>query len=378
MYGSLHHYTFSCNFTDKQQRMKWKISELNSLKHISGTYLNLRTAVGLSLASLLTGIAGFMYLEQYSFTDAFYMTVITISTVGYTEVQPLDANGKWFVSVLILVNVGVIAYALAVFSSYVIEGKIFKTMHENYVKKQVTNLENHVIVCGFGRYGQEVVEHFLERNIPFVIIEKSEARIDLLQKRNELILHIQGDATDDEILLSAGIENARSLISTLGEDADNIFTVLTARQLNNEINIISRANQPRSEGKMKLAGANHIIMPEQIGGFYMATLVSKPGAVEFFSFIANEYESDIGFEELIYENLPQECCHKSIRELEIRRHSGANIIGYKKADGTYMVNPSPDIKITPGTSFIVLGNRQQLNDLHRYLKESFDWVEQLP
>lgn len=351
--------------------MKWKFSELNSLKHISGSYLNIRTAIILFVSSMLTGICGFMWIEGYSFLDALYMTVITISTVGYTEVQPLDANGKWFVSILILINIGVIAYALAVFSSYVIEGKIFKTMHENLVKKQIAELKNHIIVCGYGRYGQEVVEHFLERNIPFVVIEKSEERIDLMQKRDELILHLQGDATDDEVLLNVGIKNARSLISTLGEDADNIFTVLTARQLNSKINIISRANQPRSEGKMKLAGANHVIMPEQIGGFYMATLVSKPGAVEFFSFIANEYESDIGFEELIYEKMPTECCHKSIRELEIRRHSGANIIGYKKADGTYMVNPSPDVKITPGTSFIVLGNRQQLNKLHDYLEHNF-------
>ena len=122
---------------------------------------------------------------------------------------------------------------------------------------------------------------------------------------------------------------------------------------------------------MKLAGADHVIMPEQIGGFYMATLVSKPGAVEFFSYIANEYESDISFEELVYENLPKECCHKSIRELNIRKHSGANIIGFKQKDGTYLVNPAPEIQITPGTSFIVLGSRQQLNQLHQYLSTEF-------
>jgi len=352
--------------------MKLKFSKFNSINHVSTTYLNLRMAILLVIGSLLAGIFGFMWIEGYSFLDAFYMTVITISTVGYTEVQPLDANGKWFVSILILLNIGVIAYALAVFSNYVIEGKIFKTMHENLVKKQIVDLKNHIIICGYGRYGQEVVDHFLERNISFVVIEKSEERIDMIQKRNELILHIQGDATDDEVLLNGGIENARSLISTLGEDADNIFTILTARQLNNEINIISRADQLRSEGKMKLAGANHIIMPEQIGGFYMATLVSKPGAVEFFSFIANEYGSDISFEELVYEKLPKKCCHKSIRELEIRKHSGANIIGYKKEDGTYMVNPSPDVRITPGTSFIVLGDRKQLNKLHNYLDTSFN------
>ncbi|MFK7932546.1 MAG: TrkA family potassium uptake protein [Saprospiraceae bacterium] len=352
--------------------MKWKFSEFNSINHISGTYLNIRIALILSMSSITIGIVGFMLIEDYSFMDAFYMTVITISTVGYTEVQPLDANGKWFVSILILLNIGVIAYALAVFSNYVIEGKIFKNMHESLVKKQIAGLKNHIVVCGYGRYGQEVVDHFLERNIPFVVIEKSEEQIENIQKREELILHIQGDATDDEVLINAGLKNANALISTLGEDADNIFTVLTARQLNNKINIISRADQPRSEGKMKLAGANHVIMPEQIGGFYMATLVSKPGAIEFFSFIANEYESDISFEELVYEKLPTACCHKSIRELDIRKHSGANIIGYKKTDGTYMVNPSPDVRITPGTSFIVLGDRNQIKALHDYLDKTFN------
>lgn len=351
--------------------MKWKVFRPQSIKYISNSYLNIRTAVLLSCSSILIGVVGLMCIGGYSFLDAFYMTVITISTVGYTEVQPLDAYGKWFISILILLNIGVIAYVLAVFSSYVIEGKIFKTMHENYVKKQIGQLRNHVIICGYGRYGREIVDHFLERNIPFLLIERSEERIDIIQKRDELILHIEGDATDDEILLSAGIKKADALISTLGEDADNIFTVLTARQLNSTLTIISRANQPRSEGKMRLAGANHIIMPEQIGGFYMATLVSKPGAVEFFSFIANEHESDIGFEELVYEELPAACCNKSIHELAIRQHSGANIIGYKKSDGTYVVNPSPSVVITPGTSFIVLGSREQLKNLHDYLDLAF-------
>lgn len=348
--------------------MKYNFTQLNSVYSISNTYLNIRIALVLFFTSILTGILGFVWIEGYNWLDAFYMTVITISTVGYTEVQPLTSSGKIFASILILLNIGIFAYTLSVFSNYVIDGKIFKRMHENLVNQKIQNLENHVIICGRGRYGGEIVEHFAQRNIPFVIIDNSEEVIENIQNQEALILHIYGDATDDEVLLEAGLERARALICALSDDADNIFTVLTARQLNNNINIISRANQLRSQPKMKLAGANHVIMPQQIGGFYMATLVSKPGAIEFFSHITNDYESDIGFEELMYETIPKEYCNKTIRELNIRAHSGANIIGFKKRNGTYLVNPGPDVKITPDTSFIVLGNRKQLNKLKEYFK----------
>ena len=345
---------------------KWIPWRLNP---IPGTILDFNLAIAIFIIDLLIGITGFMWLEQFEFIDALYQTVITISTVGFTEVKKLDDTGKIFVSVYILFNIGVFAYILSVISYYVIQGEIFKTMHLNQVKNAIEQLSNHVIVCGFGKYGKEITQHFLQQKIPFVIIDINPERIAAIQGAAQNILYVEDDATHDEALVAAGITRARSLIAALPEDSDNVFIVLTARQLNPQLDIISRAKDPKSQKKLMLAGANHVVMPEQIGGFYMATLVSKPGAVEFFSFITTEHSSDIGFEELSYENAPAKCRGLTLSELKIRPSTGANVIGFRDATGYYHINPSADATLLPNTSFIVLGDKRQLNKLKEYLRE---------
>jgi voltage-gated potassium channel len=341
------------------------------LKRVPSNFLSIQLGFILLAVVLLGGVAGFMIIEGYSFGDAVYMTVITVSTVGYTEVRPLSEAGRVFTSVYILFNIVAFAYLLSVFTYYIIQGEIFKKMHENLVKTRIDKLERHVILCGYGKYGKEIAHHFALHKLPFVVIDENPVEIENIQKSSDDILYIKDDATHDEALVAAGIKRAQAIIAALPDDAENVFTVLTARQLNPSINIISRAKNPKSVRKLTLAGANHVVMPEQIGGFYMATLVSKPGAVEFFSFITNEYQSDIGFEEIRYEDLPDACRGQSIRELFFRKHAGANIIGYKGPGGNYMVNPDPEIVLTPGGSFIVLGDNDQLEALRNYLA-SFD------
>lgn len=330
---------------------------------LATSYLSLNVALALTLLSFLIGIVGFMVIEGYPLLEAFYMTAITISTVGYTEVKPLSANGQLFTGVYIILNLGIFAYALSAFTSYVAHGEFFRKIHQNFIEQQISKMKDHIILCGYGKYGREVVENFLHHNIEFIVIEKDSNKIALIQERQDKIHYIEGDTTHDDILLLAGIEKARALISALGDDTENVFTVLSARQLNPKVNIISRSLHPKTEGKLRMAGANHVIMPEQIGGFYMATLVNKPGAVDFFSFITNEYESDIGFEEIIYDRLPDQFKNKPIKELRIRELTGANIIGYKNQAGKYSVNPGPDMMCSRGTSFIVLGNENQLTAL---------------
>lgn len=329
---------------------------------------NLRTAALFLVGDLVIGVLGFTAIEGYSFVDALYMVVITISTVGYTEVQPLSEAGKIFSAIYILLNGGLIAYILAVFSYQVIQGEIFKKMYSQSIEKQIKQLSNHVIICGYGRYGKEVSAHFKNHGIDYLIIDHDPTTIENIKNDDEHILFIEGDATHDEALFAANIQKARALISALPDDAENVFTVLTARQLNPKINIISRAINPKSREKIKLAGADHVIMPDQIGGFYMATLVTKPDAVEFFSFITNKQMGDIGFEEIAYESAPSKCKNVSIKDLTIRKTTGANIIGYKDANGVYHVNPKPDVQLIPGSSFIILGNQQQLDALREYLK----------
>lgn len=330
--------------------------------------LDVKTALLLVFLSMLIGIGGYMLLENYSFIDAFYMTVITISTVGFTEAQPLSDAGKVFSSIFIIFNIGIFAYSISVFTSFIIEGQLFKNMHINLIKDNISQLKNHIIICGYGKHGKEIAENFLQHKIPFVIIEMNEQEIEEIQKNELKLLYLEGDATHDEVLQEAGIMHARGLVSALGDDTDNVFTVLTARQLNPDLQIISRARVPKTKKKLELAGADQVIMPEQIGGFYMASLISRPGAIEFFSFLANQRISEVNMRAIRYEDFPKKLQGKTIAEMRFRDATGANVIGFQKADGSYMVNPAPDVTVQKDCCFIVLGNLKQLKMVDEFLK----------
>ncbi|PHI18218.1 potassium channel protein [Lewinellaceae bacterium SD302] len=314
------------------------------------------------------GTLGFVVLEGYGILDALYMTIITMSTVGFGEVRPLSDAGRVFVSLLIILNTAVFAYALAAFSYYVIDGNIFQSIHRKRMQTTISNTRGHVIVCGAGRYGHEVIEHLLGHRKKIVVIEQKEHKIQELLKEFPDLLYIHGDATQDEVLEAAGIERAANLITAVADDSDNLFIVLSAKQLNAKLQVISRATDLRARAKIIKAGADHVIMPEQIGGFYMATLISKPGAVEFFSFITSELTGDVGFEEIRYDQLKSEFQDMPIRDLDLRHATGVNIIAYRNPDGTYKVNPTPDTVIGPGGSFITLGTDGQIQALHAYLE----------
>lgn len=321
----------------------------------------------LVLGAIAVMTVGLIVLENYGFVDAFYMAVITMSTVGYGEVEPLTAGGRLFVAVMILVNIGVFAYALAAFSYYVIEGKIFDLMENDYQRARIDGLSGHTIACGLGRYGREVVRHLHEQGNAFVVIDLDDDRFEDPEFREIGLLSITGDATNDAILKQAGIDRAASLITALRDDSENVFIVITARDLNPDLKIISSATSARSRRKLRKAGASHVIMPEQIGGFYMATLISKPGAVEFFSHVTNELDSDIGFEEIRCEDLPEHLLGRPISELGLRANSGVNVIGHRRRDGTYAVNPDPAVALLPTESFICIGSQPQIGALRRYL-----------
>lgn len=342
-------------------------NRLNIYK-VPSSFLSLRVGLALLIADLFLGIFGFMLLEEYGLIDALYMTIITLSTVGFAEVQPLSALGRLFTSILILINMGVFAYVLSVFSYYVIQGELFKKMHFNVVKDSIDKLNGHVILCGYGKYGYETAIHLLQHELPFVIIDQDPNKIDKIQQDNKKLLYLEGDAAQDEILEKAGIKRADALITTLPDDSDNVFVVMTARHLSSKLNIISRARDMRSKDKLTLAGANHVVMPEQIGGFYMSTLVDKPGAVEFFAFMSNEQASGFGFEEIPFECLPSSQQGLSLAELDIRKQTGCNVIGYKSSNGRYEVNPPPGIVLDRGASFIALGNDNQLARLRTYFE----------
>lgn len=325
-------------------------------------------AIMLLTIALLCGVVGFMIIEGYTFIEAFYMSVITFSTVGYTEVRPLSDGGRIFSSALILLNIGVFAYVLSILTSYVIEGN-FREMWQDYnIEQKIQMLNDHIIICGYGRYGEEVANHFISQKIPFVVIDIDENVTKDMRLLKDF-LFIEGDATNDTLLEEVGIKRASALITTLPEDADNVYVVLSARQLNRRLKIISRANSPKAEKKLLKAGANRAITPEKIGGFYMATLVGKPDLVEFFQMVSNEQGNHISFEEIDISDMDKGQPVQTIKELMIRQKTGASIVGIKKKNGEYLINPSPDTAILPGMHLIVLGSKVQMDSFKKYWAE---------
>ena len=320
--------------------------------------------------AVIIGVVGYVVLEDFSIGDAFFMTIITLSTVGYGEVHPLSDSGRIFTSILIIFNLGTFAYAAATVSAFFVEGN-FKLLLKDYkVFQKVKKLENHVIICGAGRHGREVMIELRRQSIPFVVLDKNDDRIDLLREDDEL-LYLDGDATQDDLLKEAGIDKATALISVLGEDTDNLFVVLSARQLNPELTIISRAINEQVENKLRRAGANYIVRPERIGGFYMATLVSKPDAVEFFNILSNMGSVTIDFEEVSTDELKPEYQGMTIKEMNIRGLTGANVIGIHDDSGRYIINPGPETLVRQGGKLVILGDGKQMNAFRRFmLKET--------
>jgi voltage-gated potassium channel len=316
-------------------------------------------AVLLLFATTITGVVGFMCISDYSFAEAFYMTIITLSTVGYGEVKPLGAAGQLFASFLIVFNLGIFAYGLTIISSFLIEGEMRRFLQHYTTYKKIKKLENHTIVCGFGRHGKQVCQELVKNELPFVIVEPSAEKE--IEARELGYFYLRGDANDDEVLLEAGIEKAKAIVVTYSAAAFNVYTVLTARELNPSIRIITRAADQRAEKKLLRAGADYAVLSEVIGGFYMATLINQPNVVEFFSIISNMGEVAIHFKEVEFGQLLPEFQHKSISELDLRGKAGVNIIGMRYADGKYDVNPRPDVKIGIGMALVVLGDKNQID-----------------
>jgi voltage-gated potassium channel len=303
------------------------------------------------------GVSGYMILQDLNFLDSMYMTFITIATVGFREVKELDDTGKIFTIILIVVSMATFAYAVSVITQYVIEGE-FLTFFKHYqVNKEIEKLKDHVIVCGYGRNGRQACQQLRSGNESFVVIENNPKIIDELQAEQNT-LFVEGDATEDETLDAAGLQRAKALITALPVDSSNVFVVLTARDKNPTLKIISRASEDASEHKLKRAGANNVILPDKIGGTHMAALVTKPDVLEFIDHITGRI--NIKLEEIQFQNLPDTMKNKSIRELEIRNKTGANIIGFKTADGDYIINPPPDTIMIPDAKLFVLGTNEQV------------------
>ena len=307
---------------------------------------------------ILSGVLGYMLLSNYSFVDALYMTVITITTVGFGEVKPFTPEEKIFTIILILTSISVFGYAVSTFSEYLVSGKLFEHFKHRKVEKQIKNLKGHTIVCGFGRNGKQAILKLTNYNKQIVVVEKDKEVMAFLER--EGILHIEGDATLDETLLRAGILNASNLITALPSDADNLFVVLTAKQLNGACIVISRASNESSYAKLKIAGASNVIMPDKLGGDHMASLVVTPDVIEFVDRLTIEGKNTANLEEIAVDDLPKIYVNKTILDLDLRRETGCTVIGFRNPDKDYIINPEAGIKLISGSSLIVLGRPEQI------------------
>ena len=314
-------------------------------------------------AIIITGILGFVVIEKYNFLDAFYMTTITVTTTGFKEVKPLSDAGKLFTMFLLIASWASFAFAITRITQFVTSGEINKYFKTRRIMKAIDKLSGHVIICGFGRNGQQAALTLKIHNVPFVILEKNEERMGRISADHPTLIFLLGDATEDEVLKRAGIENARALITALPEDADNVFIVLSARAMNNTIQIISRASDYSSILKLKKAGANNVIMPDRIGGTHMATLVSKPDVVEFIDFLSGEEGEPIYIESVAYEHLPNEIKDRSLKDVMNWQKTGVNCIGIKNSEGKFLINPPDEIIIEKGMRVIVLGTKWQIEKM---------------
>lgn len=319
-------------------------------------------AIVLLVIVFLAGIFGFKFFSGYGWIDAIYMTVITITTVGFQEVQPLDTFDKIFTSILILSSIIIVGYAIKVISEYLLSKNNIGNLRQKRVEKMIKNMHDHVIVCGYGRNGKQAVNKLLAYKQAFVVIEKDEEIVNRFS--SDSILFVHGNANEDELLYKAGIEKASTLICALPSDADNLFIVLSARQINKGLKIISRASEETTLKKLKLAGADNVIMPDKIGGEHMASLVVTPDLIEFLDNLSVSGEDDsINVEQVPFKNLCKDEIERAIIDLDIRNRTGCSIIGYKTETGEYIVNPEPSTIIRKNSKLILIGRPQQIEKL---------------
>ncbi|QBA63544.1 potassium channel family protein [Muriicola soli] len=318
-------------------------------------------AIGLMITVLMIGIMGYRYISDYSWLDALYMTIITVTTVGFMEVKPLDAEAKIFTVMLIISSVIIFSFALSVISEYILSRNSLQLLKKKKVRNQINNLNNHVIVCGFGRNGMQAAERLKAYKRPFIVIERDK---EIIEKYESEILFVEGDANEDNVLIESGIERANYLIATLPDDADNLFVVLSARQLNKNLFIISRASKVTSQKKLQLGGANKVIMPDKIGGDHMASLVVIPDLITFMDKLSMEGEHTTNLEEVAIEDFSDQVECNSLRDLDLRRKTGCTIIGYIEPNGNYIINPEADMPLKPKSKVIVLGRPEQIRKLN--------------
>lgn len=290
----------------------------------------------------LVGITGYMTIEQYNFVDALYMTVISITTAGYTEVRPLSPTGRLFTVFLLISSFTTFAYALALITQYIASGELTNYFKQRKMANQIDAITDHVILCGLGRSGNEAATTLRQHNVPFIVIEQNEERIRAYEAKEAPLIYVIGSATEDETLLKAGIERAKALLTALPTDADNVFIVLSARSLNDKLTIISRASHYSAQSKLRKAGANNVVMPDKIGGAHMASIVSRPDVMEFMDYLTGKAENGSIMDVIEIDKLAKDYRGLPLQKLIDDNLAEGLIVAIRAATG-FLITPEPGL-----------------------------------
>ena len=325
---------------------------------------HLAISIVLSLLILVTGTAGYMIIEDWRFLDAFYMTIITISTVGYREVNQVGDAGRLFTIFLVLIGVGFTFYVMAAVVQFMVEGRVRIIMGRRRLDKQIDRLKDHYIVCGYGRIGRVLCRNLQRTPHDLVVIDKNPDLVPAMDEDG--VLYVNGDAADEVNLLKAGITRARGLVAALGTDVDNVFLVLSARQLAPELNITARASQEGAKNKLHAAGANSVESPYEMGAASMAHRIMRPTVTNFLDLAFAHSRKDIQMEEIpVSEN--SGLTNIPLKDSGIRQDFNLIIIAIKKPDGTMLFNPSFEAAFRPDDTVIAVGEEENLQKLEKIL-----------
>jgi voltage-gated potassium channel len=321
-------------------------------------FKKLEVGLALVFSIIMVGTFGYMIIEGWSFFDSLYMTIITISTTGFKELKPLSTPGMLLTESLIITGVISLAYTGGRGVQLLVESQILRRRKMN---KLLDSVSNHYVVCGFGRMGRQIAEHLLENKLEFVVVENEPNNVAKLNELN--YLYVDGDATDDEALIKSGVARAKGLVAVLSTDAENVFTTLSARELNEKLFIVARAIDEGTGGKLKKAGADRVVKPYELGGNKMVQLLLRPGVTDFIEGIARNRDLDISLEQIVV-------CKGSkligftLAESPIRSELNIIIIAIDKSEGNFVYNPQSSAKIEAEDKLIAIGQLENLNKLN--------------
>ncbi len=313
---------------------------------------------------IFTGTTGYYLFENMDVFDSFYMTLITISTVGFGEIKPLSHAGRLLTIFIIISGISLLTYSLSQIASVLIEGELRKILGRKKMQRQLTKLRDHYIICGYGRIGETIAKELVESNTPLVVVEQDEKAIQRLDASG--FLYLAMDATKEETLMAAGLLRAKGLVTAVSSDANNVFIALTARGINPDVFILARAIEPANESKLLRAGASKVVSPYVIGGKRMAEILQKPTVVDFIDRAMMNTELGLRIEEARVMQTSQ-LVGKSLVDSQLRLKFGVIVIAIKPMAGEMIFNPNADHVLNGGDVIIVIGKKEDLLQMNKVL-----------